>query len=61
MLETLVMTDSLKRLVIEGKTAIEMKDKALIEGMLTLRRTGILNAARGKTSIEEVLRVTIAD
>ena len=29
--------------------------------MLTLRRVGILNALRGVTSLEEVLRVTLGD
>jgi type II secretory ATPase GspE/PulE/Tfp pilus assembly ATPase PilB-like protein len=29
--------------------------------MLTLRRVGLLNAMRGRTSIEEVLRVTLGD
>jgi hypothetical protein len=27
--------------------------------MMTLRRVGLLNAARGRTSLEEVLRVTL--
>jgi type II secretory ATPase GspE/PulE/Tfp pilus assembly ATPase PilB-like protein len=29
--------------------------------MLTLRRIGVLNAMRGKTSLEEVLRITMGD
>jgi hypothetical protein len=29
--------------------------------MLTLRRVGLLNAARGRTSLEEILRVTMED
>jgi type II secretory ATPase GspE/PulE/Tfp pilus assembly ATPase PilB-like protein len=39
----------------------EMKEKGLDEGMLTLRRIGVLNAMRGKTSLEEVLRITMGD
>jgi hypothetical protein len=31
------------------------------EGLLTLRRVGVLNAARGVTSVEEVLRITLDD
>lgn len=61
LLETLVMTENIKRMVIEGKSSIDMKHEALKEGMLTLRRAGLLNAMRGNTSIEEVLRVTMAD
>ena len=61
LLETLVMSENLKRLVIEGKSSIDMKKEALKESMITLRRAGVFNAMRGTTSIEEVLRVTMAD
>jgi len=40
---------------------LEIKKTALAEGMVTLRRCGILNAVRGKTSLEEVVQVTMAD
>ncbi len=29
--------------------------------MITLRRVGLLNAMRGRTSLEEILRVTLED
>jgi len=61
LLETLVMTDTIKRLILSGGSAVDIKEKAVEEGMLTLRRAGILNAIRGKTSLEEVLRVTMND
>ena len=48
-------------LVIEGKPSSEIKQQALEEGMLTLRRVGLLNAARGVTTVEEVLRITLSD
>ena len=60
-LETLVMSDAIKRMVVKGEAVPAIKDQAIAEGMLTLRRCGVLNAIRGKTSIEEVLRVTAAD
>ena len=34
---------------------------AIDNGMVTLRRAGLMNAARGVTSIEEVQRVTMAE
>jgi type IV pilus assembly protein PilB len=55
------MSNRIKRLVVESKSADEIKAQALEEGMLTLRRVGILNAIRGITSLEEVLRVTLED
>jgi len=61
LLETLQMTEDIKRIIIDGGSAIDIKIAALKQGMITLRRCAILNAIRGKTSIEEVLRVTLAD
>lgn len=61
LLETLPMTEEIRRSIIEGKSAVELKELALSEGMITLRRCGLYNAMRGKTSIEEVMRVTMAD
>jgi type IV pilus assembly protein PilB len=61
LLETLVMNDEMKRMIIAGASAVDIKQRAIQSGMLTLRRAGILNVIRGKTSLEEVLRVTVAD
>jgi type IV pilus assembly protein PilB len=57
--ETLSMSPDIKRMVIEGKSSEAIKLKALEEGMLSLRRVGLLNVLRGVTSIEEVLRITL--
>ena len=61
LLETLPLSHDLKRMVVEGRSVAEMKHKGLEEGMLTLRRIGVLNAMRGKTSLEETLRITMGD
>ncbi len=61
LLETLRMTDTVKRMVVEGANSQDLKNQALAEGMLTLRRCGLLNFLRGNTSLEEVERVTMAD
>lgn len=60
-LETMPVTTRLRRLVVEGRTAEDIKNLALEEGLLSLRRVGILNAIRGVTSVEEVVRITIGD
>jgi len=60
-LETLPMTAKIKRMVVEGRPVDELKNQALEDGLITLRRVGLLNAARGVTSVEEVLRVTLGD
>lgn len=61
LLEVLKMTNEVKRSVIQGNSSEEIKDEALAGGMLSLRRVGLLNFLRGSTSVEEVLRVTVAD
>jgi type IV pilus assembly protein PilB len=61
LLETLPLTDNIKRAIIEGKSSLEIRDEALKEGMMSLRVCGLLNVLRGNTSIAEVLGVTIAD
>lgn len=60
-LETLRMTDTIKRMVIERAANQDIKVQALSEGMLTLRKCALLNCMRGITSLEEVERVTMAD
>jgi type II secretory ATPase GspE/PulE/Tfp pilus assembly ATPase PilB-like protein len=55
------MNDDLRRVVVEGGSALTIREIALEQGMVTLRRAGLLNALRGKTSLEEILRVTQGD
>jgi len=59
--ETLRITERLQRMIIGGESAMDIKQQSLLEGMITLRRSALLNASRGVTSIKEVLRVTMAD
>jgi type IV pilus assembly protein PilB len=61
LLETMPMTDVIRRIIIDRGSVMDIKKQALTDGMVTLRRCGILNAIRGKTSLEEVIQVTMAD
>jgi type IV pilus assembly protein PilB len=60
-LETLPMTEDIKRIVVKGGSAQDIKKVALANNMLTLRRCGLRAAARGRTALEEVMRVTLND
>jgi type IV pilus assembly protein PilB len=60
-LETLYVDGTVKRMIVENRSAPDIKAQAVQQGMLTLRRVGLLNAIRGRTSLEEVLRVTLDD
>jgi type IV pilus assembly protein PilB len=59
--EVMGISDSIKELILRGATATELKEQAVKEGMLTLRRSGLEKVKKGLTSIEEVVRVTFAD
>jgi type IV pilus assembly protein PilB len=51
--------DEIKELVLVGASAVELKKKAIERGMITLRRSGLIKAAAGMTTLEEVARETI--
>jgi type IV pilus assembly protein PilB len=55
--EVLPMSATIKDMVMANATADNIEDQARKDGMLTMLEDGIYKAARGMTSIEEVLRV----
>jgi len=58
--EVMEMSEGLKDLVLVGASAVEIRKKAVEEGMLTLRMSGLEKIKQGITTIEEVLRETVA-
>lgn len=59
--ETLALDKELRRMIVESASAAQLKARGMENGMLTLRRVGLLNVMRGLTSLEEILRVTTPD
>jgi type IV pilus assembly protein PilB len=57
--EVMEINDELRELILVGASALELKKKAIEQGMLTLRRSGLAKVAAGVTTLEEVLRETI--
>ncbi len=57
-MEFLVMSDAIRRLVMRHAQAREIESKAREEGMLTMYQDGLRKAVAGVTTLEEVLRVT---
>ncbi|PWK86784.1 type II secretion system ATPase GspE [Fulvimonas soli] len=57
-MEFLVMSDALRRLVMQRADAGEIERQARAEGMRTMYEDGIAKALAGVTTLEEVLRVT---
>jgi type IV pilus assembly protein PilB len=57
--EVLEVTDELRELILVGASALELKTKAVEQGMMTLRRSGLIKAAAGVTTMEEVVRESV--
>lgn len=55
--EVMVMSDEIRSLVVERAAANVIKERAVSEGMITLRRDGWLRVVEGRTSVDEVMRV----
>jgi len=59
--EVMPMGDELREQVLAGATALDLKRAAVGAGMKSLRQSGLSKVADGMTTIEEILRVTMAD
>ena len=57
--EVMEINDELRELILVGASALELRKKALENGMITLRRSGLIKLAAGLSSIEEVVRETV--
>ncbi|GJM05013.1 MAG: type 4 fimbrial assembly protein PilB [marine bacterium B5-7] len=57
--QVMPISDDMKRLIIEGANAIQLADQSLAEGIWDIRKSGLMKAASGVTSLTEVNRVTV--
>ena len=57
--EVMEINDELRELILVGASALELKKKAIEQGMITLRRSGLIKCADGMTTLEEVVRETV--
>ncbi len=57
--EVLNITDPIKDQILTGANSIELREAAIEEGMITLRRSGIFKILQGICSIEEVVKETV--
>ena len=53
--EVMYLNERLRNLIVKGVNADDLKMAAVEEGMLSLRRSAIINLYRGDTTLEEVL------
>ncbi len=57
--EVLLFSDEIRDMILSGASSIELKRKAVEEGMVSLRMSGLQKIREGATTLEEVLRETI--
>jgi type IV pilus assembly protein PilB len=57
--EVMEISEELRELILVGASGLELRRKALEEGMLTLRMSGIEKIRQGLTTVEEVVRETV--
>ena len=56
--QVMPISETMKRLIMEGRNAIDLADQAKIEGIPDLRASGLKKARDGVTSLKEINRVT---
>ncbi|RMH23367.1 MAG: type IV-A pilus assembly ATPase PilB [Acidobacteria bacterium] len=57
--EVMEVDDEIRELILNGASAIELREKAIESGMITLRASGLQKIKDGVTTIEEVVRETV--
>jgi len=58
--EVMEITDEIRELILIGASALELRKKAIDDGMITLRESGLYKIRAGVTTPEEVVRETVA-
>jgi len=57
--EVMEISEELRELILVGASGPELRRKAIDEGMITLRQSGLRKVKDGMTSLEEVVRETV--
>jgi type IV pilus assembly protein PilB len=58
--ELMPITEPIKDLIVRGAPVQELRATAQAQGMKTLREAGIARVLEGTTTVDEMLRVTLA-
>ena len=53
------INDEIREMILSGASAIELRNKAVEGGMMTLRGSGLEKIRDGLTSVDEVVRETV--
>ena len=58
--EVMEINDDIRELILIGASSLELRKKAIEDGMITLRESGLQKIRAGLTTLEEVVRETVA-
>jgi type IV pilus assembly protein PilB len=58
--EVMEVNDDIRELILIGASSLELRKKAIEDGMITLRESGLQKIRAGLTTLEEVVRETVA-
>ena len=58
--EVMEVTDEIRELILIGASSLELRKRAIEDGMITLRESGLQKIRNGITTLEEVVRETVA-
>jgi len=58
--EVMEITDEVRELILIGASALELRKRAIEDGMISLRESGLQKIRGGVTTLEEVVRETVA-
>jgi type IV pilus assembly protein PilB len=58
--EVMEVNDDIRELILIGASSLELRKKAIEDGMITLRESGLHKIRAGLTTLEEVVRETVA-
>jgi type IV pilus assembly protein PilB len=59
LVEVMQIDDDLRDMILSGGSALDIKKRAIENGMITLRRSGLVKIKEGITTVEEVVRETV--
>ncbi len=57
LVETFEITDDIRKMIVEGKSSVDLYGKARENGFLTLKEDGIIKMLQGNTTLDELRRV----
>ncbi|MDD5189552.1 MAG: ATPase, T2SS/T4P/T4SS family [Dehalococcoidales bacterium] len=58
--ETMIMSDEIRRMLLDNRSALDIKAQALKEGLITMRHDGMLKVKQGISTISEIQRSIFA-